>query len=128
MNTIFATADISACRTNDQRLLVRLCVELLKLSCVVGLMTSQSGCYTPNQRAFESLVNNRVTVGMSLTTAVLNLRAMHMQCSGTGPITCDRIRQRLLPSSCIERAVLSGSPAGGLVETLEIRPIICAGL
>lgn len=128
MNGEFPTPGRRARQASGRRLLTRLITELLKPCCIVGLAAIQCGCYTPNQRVFENLIHDRVSVGMPLSTAVSNLRAIHMQCSGDGPITCDRIRQRLLSSSCIERAVLGSSPAGSLVETLEVRPIICTGL
>ena len=128
MNTIFAAADKSACRRTDQRLLVTRVANMLKLFCTVCMVASQIGCYTPNQRTFENLVHQRVSVGMPVATAVSNLLAIHMQCSGAGPITCDRIRQRLLPSSCLERVVLGNSPAGSLLSKIwKIRSIICAG-
>lgn len=90
------------------------------------LSTALSACYSPNQHAFEASIHDRISIGLPAASAVANLREINMHCTGEGPITCDRIRQRLLPSSCIERVELG--ILGDVVDTLEIRPIVCAGL
>src|SRR5271170_4303448 len=91
-------------------------------------LTFLAGCYSPNQAAFESSVHKHVHTGMPLEAAVLNLRQMKLKCSGTDVITCDRLRQRLLLSSCIERVHLEVAQTSPVVEAVKIDPIICAGL
>jgi hypothetical protein len=87
-----------------------------------------AACYSPNQPAFEASVQKQVKAGMPLGTAIENLGRLKLTCSGDNPVTCDRIRQRLLPSSCIERVRLAVVRASNIVETVEIPPIACAGL
>jgi hypothetical protein len=65
---------------------------------------------------------------MPLEAAVFNLQQMKMKCSGTNVVTCDRLRQRLLPSSCIERVHLEVAQTNPVVEAVSVDPIICAGL
>jgi hypothetical protein len=80
-----------------------------------------------NQPAFESSINSRVFVGMPLTIATGNLKTLGLKCSEGNPVDCSRIRQRLWPSSCIERVILTVSNTH-TVERMDIRPIMCAGL
>ena len=93
----------------------------------LSVTASLSGCYFVNQPAFESSVNKRVSVGMPLTTATNNLDTLGLSCDGGNPVDCSRIRQRLWPSSCIERVKLTISNSYA-VEAVDIRPIVCAGL
>ena len=86
------------------------------------------GCYSPNHPALEKEVRNLVLEGMPVSTAVAHLSAHGFDCSGTHPITCTRIRQRLLPSSCVERVNLEpGDPTAALAHW-DVPPIACAGL
>lgn len=98
-----------------------------KLLLISGL-SCIAGCYFPNQGAFESSVHKHVQVGMPIEVALSNLREMRMKCSGDKVVTCDRLRQRLLPSSCIERVHLDVAQANPVVEAVKVDPIICAGL
>jgi hypothetical protein len=91
-------------------------------------VTCIAGCYFPNQAAFESSVRKHVQAGMPVVAAVSNLRQMKMKCSGANVVTCDRLRQRLLPSSCIERVHLEVAQTSPIVEAVKVDPIICAGL
>jgi hypothetical protein len=94
----------------------------------VTSLAALAACYTPNQTAFDASVHKQVKAGMPLATAVENLGRLKLTCSGDNPVTCDRIRQRLLPSSCIERVRLAVVRPSNIVETVEIPPIGCAGL
>jgi hypothetical protein len=98
-----------------------------KLLLISGV-ASIAGCYVPNQAAFESSVHKHVQAGMPLEAAVSNLGQMKMKCSGAHVVTCDRLRQRLLPSSCVERVHLEVAQTSPVVEAVEVDPIICAGL
>lgn len=95
---------------------------------LISGFTCIAGCYFPNQAAFESSVHKRVQAGMPLEAAVSNLRQMKMKCSGANVVTCDRLRQRLLPSSCVERVHLEVAQTSPVVEAVKVDPIICAGL
>lgn len=95
---------------------------------LISGLTCIAGCYFPNQAAFESSVHKHVQAGMPLEAAVSNLRQMKMKCSGDNVVTCDRLRQRLLPSSCIERVHLEVAQPNPVVEAVKVDPIICAGL
>jgi hypothetical protein len=92
-----------------------------------GVTAGLSGCYFVNQAGFESSVNKHVAVGMPLATATKNLGALGLSCDGGSPVDCSRVRQRLWPSSCIERVKLTVSNSYA-VEAVDIRPIICTGL
>jgi hypothetical protein len=99
----------------------------IKTWLALSVTTSLTGCYFVNQPGFESTVNKRVSVGMPLTTATKNLDALGLSCDGDNPVDCSRVRQRLWPSSCIERVKLTISNSYA-VEAVDIRPIVCAGL
>jgi len=87
-----------------------------------------TGCYSPNQSAFEAKVQKQVEPGMPLVEAVSNLGRLKLGCRGDNPVVCDRFRQRLLPSTCVERVRLKVSRPNDKVESVEVDPIICAGL
>ena len=95
---------------------------------VACLTAALAGCYSPNQKAFEKEVHTLVQPGMPVSAAVAQLTQRGFNCTGE-PITCSRIRQRLLPSSCVERVNLeaTGQSSSALLS-VEIRPIVCAGL
>ncbi len=95
-------------------------------SVVVGT-ACLGACYFANQPAFESSVKKKVSIGMPMATATKNLEAIGLTCSAGNPADCSRVRQRLWPSSCIERVNISVSN-NNTVEQLDIRPILCAGL
>lgn len=94
----------------------------------VSSLAALTACYSPNQPAFDASVQKQVAVGMPLATAVANLGRLKLACSGESPVTCDRIRQRLLPSSCIEKVRLTVARPSNIVEAVEVPPIVCAGL
>jgi hypothetical protein len=98
------------------------------IALAVTSLAALAACYTPNQTAFDASVHKQVEAGMPLATAVENLGRLKLTCSGDNPVTCDRIRQRLLPSSCIERVRLAVVLPSNIVKTVEIPSIACAGL
>ena len=71
-------------------------------------------------------VHKRVTVGMPISEAISALSKDGFDCSGSDPVDCARTRQRLLPSTCIERVRLQHRL--WTVDTIDIAPIMCAGL
>jgi hypothetical protein len=58
--------------------------------------------------------------------AALDERKMH--CNGENPLDCSRLRQSLMPYSCVERVRLYSSGSDRVVTEIEIRKIACAGL
>ena len=91
------------------------------------------GCYVPNDRLWDSRVREKVTVGMPLDRALAQLHEMTIACESTmpsasGTLRCSRVRQRLWPSSCIERVNLRIAPDTRKLEAIDIPPIVCAGL
>src|ERR1022692_5222689 len=92
-----------------------------------GVTAGVSGCYFVNQPAFESSVSKQVSIGMPLTTATKNLGVLGLSCDGGNPVDCSQVRQRLWPSSCIERVKIAISNSYA-VEAVDIRPILCTGL
>lgn len=94
---------------------------------VACLALALLGCYTPNQQVLEKEVRNLARPGMPASAAVANLSSRGFECTGE-PITCSRIRQRLLPSSCVERVNLELADQSAVLRTIDVRPIACAGL
>jgi hypothetical protein len=76
---------------------------------IAALGACLSGCYFVNQPAFEESVRHQVAVGMLVATATQNLGDLKLACVGSNPVDCSRVRQRLWPSSCVERVKLSVS-------------------
>jgi hypothetical protein len=87
-----------------------------------------SGCYFVNQPKFEASINRRVSVGMPLQAAVAALGERKMHCNGENPVDCSRLRQSLMPYSCVERVRLYSSGSDRLVTEIQIPRIACAGL
>jgi hypothetical protein len=106
----------------------------MKRTYIVVIITAcLAGCYMPNRERLEKSANEAITIGMPLPQAIARLKQMKLACSGTVPasdhrLTCARVRQRLWPSSCIERVILTVSPIDGSVQAIEVPPILCAGL
>jgi hypothetical protein len=99
-----------------------------KLVLCFGSSALLSGCYFVNQPKFEASVHKQVSVGMPLQAAMAALGQRKMICSGENPVDCSRIRQSLMPYSCIERVNLYSSGTDRLVTEIQIPKIACAGL
>jgi hypothetical protein len=100
---------------------------------ILLLITALSACYFPNRERFEKEVDARVSVGMPLPGAIKRLAESHVGCDAATPaanglLSCSRVRQRLWPSSCIERVDLTVSAADNTVRAIQVPPIRCAGL
>jgi hypothetical protein len=103
---------------------------IFRIPGVVGLVsfaTLLSGC-TPNHLAFEKAVRQRVSVGMTLSTAVSSLANMHMNCYGGYQVSCTRNRSGPMLSGCIERVNLHVSQDNTFIDSIEVPPIACVGL
>jgi hypothetical protein len=87
-----------------------------------------SACYSPNQHMFERNVGKLVQVGMPVSMAMDRLSSRGFACNGNHPITCARLRQRLLPSSCVERVNLQPDDQESVLNRVDVPPIVCAGL
>ena len=92
-----------------------------------------AGCYVPNREGFERSVHETISIGMPLSMAIDRLATIDLTCDSTNPtvdhrLTCSRVRQRLWPSSCIERVNLTTSATDNSVRVIEVPPIRCAGL
>jgi hypothetical protein len=94
---------------------------------VAGFASILAGCYSPNQPMLEKEVRNLVQPGMPVSVAVADLSSHGFSCTEE-PITCSRVRQRFLPSSCVERVNLQRVQPGPIIGTVDVRPIVCAGL
>jgi len=94
---------------------------------VVSFATILSGC-TPNHMVFEKAVRQRVSVGMTLSTAVSSLAKMHMDCYGGYQVSCTRDRTGPMLSGCIERVNLHVSRDNTFIDSIEVPPIACVGL
>jgi hypothetical protein len=101
-----------------------LLVTLALLLCAVDL----SGCYFRNQTAFERRVQGHVVVGMPVQDAIARLSEMRLSCTRANPADCSRIRQGVMPYSCIERVRLHWTEQTQQVTKIEIPEIACTGL
>lgn len=86
------------------------------------------GCYFANQPRLKRTVHAHLAVGMPLATAISNASAISFKCSSGTPVDCTRLRQSLMPYSCVERVRLYSSGTPAVVDTIEIPKIACAGL
>ncbi|MCS0660700.1 hypothetical protein [Massilia terrae] len=96
-------------------------------ACVLGL----TGCYTVNNERFAEHARSLVEPGIAMDAAIRQLEADGFSCSPAAPTpsrTCAKTRQRLLPSTCIERINLYSSVNSVKVEQIEVPQIVCAGL
>lgn len=98
------------------------------LFAVAIVCSTLGGCYFVNQPRLERAVHAHLAVGMLLQTAVGNASTMKFKCSGTGPVDCSRLRQSLMPYSCVERIRLYSAGMPPVVDAIEIPKIACAGL
>jgi hypothetical protein len=83
--------------------------RFVRLVVAVVLLTL-GGCYFANQPRLERTVHD------------------HCQCSGTSPVDCSRLRQSLMPYSCVERVRLYSSGKPPVVDAIEVPKIACTGL
>ncbi len=93
-----------------------------------GVASVLTGCYTVDQERFATSVRTLLPQGVTAGEAVRRLRADGFDCDGppTAP-TCAKTRQRLLPSTCIERVDLAVVPGTDALESVVVKPIVCAG-
>jgi len=101
-----------------------LLARLVLLFFVVDL----GGCYFRNQAAFDSRIRKEVAVGMPVQDAMARLSKMRLSCIHSEPADCSRVRQSLLPYSCVERVRLHWAEQTQRVTRIEIPDIVCAGL
>lgn len=101
-----------------------------KIPRVAGVVSFAAilGACTPNHMAFEKAVRQRVSVGMTLSTAVSSLAKMHMDCYGGYQVSCTRDRSGPMLSGCIERVNLHVSQDNTFIDAIEVPPIACAWL
>jgi hypothetical protein len=105
----------------------RLIFKILRVAGVVSFATILGGC-TPNHMAFEKAVRQRVSVGMTLSTAVSSLAKMHMDCYGGYQVSCTRDRSGPMLSGCIERVNMHVSQDNTFIDSIEVPPIACVWL
>lgn len=98
------------------------------LSVVIGAVCV-AGCYTVNDERFAGHVHTLVKPGMTMESAARQLAADGFDCAPAAPtpsLTCAKTRQRLIPSTCIERVNLY-TWGNSAVDLIEVPPIMCAG-
>jgi len=98
------------------------------MTLAIAAVALVSACYSPNQGRLAKTVQELVHTGMPTSTAEDQLSSHGFACSGQRPFTCSRIRQRVLPSSCVERVNLTPNDVTSAVDRVEIPAIACAGL
>jgi hypothetical protein len=91
------------------------------------LIIDLNGCYVANQKAFEQWVRSEIAVGMPIQTALARLSYLRFDCTASAPSDCSRVRQSLLPYSCVERVRAYWAEQTQLVSNVEISQIACAG-
>jgi hypothetical protein len=105
----------------------RLIFKIPRVAAVVSFATILGGC-TPNHMAFEKAVRQRVSVGMTLSTAVSSLAKMHMDCYGGYQVSCTRDRSGPMLSGCTERVNLHVSQDNTFIDSIDVPPIACVWL
>lgn len=93
------------------------------------LLLPLAGCYTVNQPRFEAYAAKRVKVGMPMSESIRNLVSDGFKCdakSAAPAVTCTRMRDSILPYSCIER--INIRKTADVVSAVEVPSIACAGL
>jgi hypothetical protein len=91
-------------------------------------LAALGGCYFANQPRLERTVHAHIAVGMPLATAISNASAIGFKCSGATPVHCGRLRQSLMPYSCVERIKLHSSGTPAVVDEIDVPKIACTGL
>lgn len=89
-----------------------------------------TGCHTVNNERFAEHVQTLVRVDTKMDIATRQLEADGFSCGPAAPTpsrTCAKTHQRLIPSTCIERANLYTSETSVIVERIEVPKIVCAG-
>jgi len=102
-------------------------IRLVRLTLLLAAI-SMSGCYFPDQRALEYRVQSKVAVAMPVQDAMAQLSQMRFDCVRANPADCSRLRESLMPYSCVERVRVYWSEQTRLVAKIEIPKIACAGL
>ena len=103
----------------------------MKLLLPVFLALPLAGCYTVHQDRFAAYAGGIVQVGMPMAQAQQRLSAEGFSC---GPrdfapaVSCTRTRQSLLPYTCIERVNLVPAMETQSIDSVQVPPIVCAGL
>ena len=90
-----------------------------------------TGCYTVNNERFLARVGLIVQPGISMVAAVRVLEGDGFECGPTLPgasKTCSKMRQRLIPSTWIERVNLLVAGDQATVARVDVPQIVCAGL
>lgn len=106
-------------------------IGLRKLASLLPTVLVLAGCYTVDQRYFNSYANGLVQPGIKFKDAVSRLGEQGFECEGvtSAPETaCRRPRHSLLPYTCIERIHLLPTQDGATVAAVSPQPIACAGL
>ena len=98
--------------------------------CLIPLLLA--GCYTVDQVAFETHINERIKPGMLVDSAVSALRSEGFNCDlqfGALATGCIRRRQPFSSSSCVERVYLTRNVFSDAreVRSVEVDKIDCTG-
>jgi hypothetical protein len=91
-------------------------------------MAALGGCYFANHARLERTAHAHVAVGMPLAAAISNASAISFKCNSATPVSCTRLRQSLLPYSCVERIKLYSYGTPAVVDAIVVPKIACAGL
>jgi hypothetical protein len=93
----------------------------------VLLSAALTSCYSQNQQRLDKEIRGLAYPGMTVPTAIDHLSSHGFACEGDHPLSCSRIRQRLLPSSCVERVNIDPAERAAVLTVVDVRPIACAG-
>jgi hypothetical protein len=104
----------------------------MKANCFAfSLILLTSGCHTTSHERLMADIGASIKPGMTIAEASNHLVQEGFHCDSrvmAPSITCTRIQQSLLPSTCIARVNLQPSDNGETVETVELAKLACAGL
>jgi hypothetical protein len=99
-----------------------------------ALLVGVGGCagMSPSDNAtFQAVVAKSVSPGMPFVTGIKHLVKVGFTCDdrGSAPaITCTRMRQNILPYTCIQRVDLKTDSDRKTIVEVTPEPIVCAGL
>jgi hypothetical protein len=99
-----------------------------------ALLVGVGGCagMSPSDNAnFQAVVAKSVSPGMPFVTGIKHLLKAGFTCDerGSAPaVTCTRMRQNILPYTCIQRVDLTTDSDRKTIVEVTPEPIVCAGL
>jgi hypothetical protein len=103
----------------------------MKVYFAFSLILLTSGCHTTSHERLAADIGAGIKPGMTISEASEHLVQEGFRCDPrtmAPSITCTKIQQSLLPSTCVVRVNLRPSDNGQTVEIVDVPKLACAGL